>query len=208
MESWVPLPAFFCSWTGRPVFVVQATEFSLAISSRDIDLDAAKTALKQLCSKQKRKLESPIHGRVKYIGPSIQKGLTGWNYEHWVTRSRTMSQSRTCYAGRSIGSFKTHSTIAHDQRICTRPRNLHSTQESCSSVTIQEAGSALDCHVYCRDVGNPAAKDGIRTAGESADEEVVVATSAFGFGIDRADVRVVVDIRPNHQMRNYSQESG
>lgn len=115
---------------------------------------------------------------------------------------------------------------ALDQETCTRPGNLaavckfieqklewyaapaQNIMYRSSSVTIQEAGSALDCHVYCRDVGNPAAKDGIRTAGESADEEVVVATSAFGFGIDRADVRVVVDIRPNHQMRNYSQESG
>ena len=36
----------------------------------------------------------------------------------------------------------------------------------------------------------------------------MVATNAFGLGIDRSDVRVVVHIGPIYQMRSYSQESG
>jgi RecQ family ATP-dependent DNA helicase len=79
---------------------------------------------------------------------------------------------------------------------------------SSSIVTTQEVSSALDCHAYYRDVGNAAVKDEIRKAWESADGRVVVATNAFGLGIDRPDVRVVVHIGPIYQMRSYSQESG
>lgn len=79
---------------------------------------------------------------------------------------------------------------------------------SSSIVTTQEVSSALDCHAYYRDVGDAAVKDEIRKAWESADGRVVVATNAFGLGIDRPDVRVVVHIGPIYQMRNYGQESG
>jgi len=79
---------------------------------------------------------------------------------------------------------------------------------SSSIVTTQEVSSALDCHAYYRDMGDAAVKDEIRKAWESADGRVVVATNAFGLGIDRPDVRVVVHIGPIYQMRNYSQESG
>ena len=79
---------------------------------------------------------------------------------------------------------------------------------SSSIVTTQKVSSALGCHAYYRDVGDAAVKDEIRKAWESADGRVVVATNAFGLGIDRPDVRVVVHIGPIYQMRNYSQESG
>jgi RecQ family ATP-dependent DNA helicase len=79
---------------------------------------------------------------------------------------------------------------------------------SSSIVTIQEVNRALDCHVYYRDVGDRAVKDEIRKAWESADGRVVVATNAFGLGIDRPDVRVVIHIGAIYQMRSYSQESG
>jgi superfamily II DNA helicase RecQ len=79
---------------------------------------------------------------------------------------------------------------------------------SSSIVTTQEVSSALDCHAYYRDVGDAAVKDEIRKAWESADGRVVVATNAFGLGINQLDVRVIVYIRPIYQMRNYSQESG
>ncbi|TVY59375.1 ATP-dependent DNA helicase Q1 [Lachnellula suecica] len=65
-----------------------------------------------------------------------------------------------------------------------------------SIVTTQEVSSALDCHVYYRDVGDAAVKDEIRKAWESADKRVVVATNTFGLGIDRPDIRVVVYIGP------------
>jgi len=79
---------------------------------------------------------------------------------------------------------------------------------SSSIVTTQEVSGALGCHTYYRDVGDAAVKDEIRKAWESADGRVVVATNAFGLGIDRPDVRVVVHIGPIYQLRNYSQESG
>ena len=66
----------------------------------------------------------------------------------------------------------------------------------------------MDYHIYYRDVGDRAVKDEIRKAWESADGRVVVATNAFGLGIDRPDVRVVIHIGPIYQMRSYSQESG
>jgi superfamily II DNA helicase RecQ len=79
---------------------------------------------------------------------------------------------------------------------------------SSSIVTTQEVSSALDCHAYYRDVGDAVVKNEIRKAWESPDGQVVVATNAFGLGIDRPDVRVVIHIGPIYQMRNYSQESG
>jgi RecQ family ATP-dependent DNA helicase len=79
---------------------------------------------------------------------------------------------------------------------------------SSSVTTTQKVSRALDCHAYYRDVGDAAVKDEIRQAWESADGRVVVATNAFGLGIDRPDVRVVVHIGQIHQMRNYGQESG
>jgi superfamily II DNA helicase RecQ len=79
---------------------------------------------------------------------------------------------------------------------------------SSSIITTQEVSSALDCHVYYRDVGDTAVKDDIRKAWESADGRVIIATNTFGLGIDRPDVRIVVHIGPVYQMRNYSQESG
>ena len=69
---------------------------------------------------------------------------------------------------------------------------------SSSIATTREVSKALDCHAYYRDVGDTAAKDEIRKAWESANGRVVVATNAFGLGIDRPDVRVVVHIGPIH----------
>ncbi|KAH8742702.1 hypothetical protein BGZ57DRAFT_936884 [Hyaloscypha finlandica] len=58
--------------------------------------------------------------------------------------------------------------------------------------------------VYSSDAS---AEDEIRKAWESADGRVVVATNAFGLGIGRPDVRVVIHIGPVYQLRRYSQES-
>ena len=67
---------------------------------------------------------------------------------------------------------------------------------------------ALDCQAYYRDVGNAQVKDEIRKAWQSGDGRVVVATNAFGLGIDQPDVRVVVHVGPIHQLQRYGQESG
>jgi superfamily II DNA helicase RecQ len=79
---------------------------------------------------------------------------------------------------------------------------------SSSIITTQEVSSVLDCHAYYRDVGDTTVKDEIGKAWESADGRVVAATNAFGLGIDRPDLRVVVHIGPIYQLWNYSQESG
>ncbi|PQE05104.1 hypothetical protein CJF31_00006102 [Rutstroemia sp. NJR-2017a BVV2] len=72
-----------------------------------------------------------------------------------------------------------------------------------SIITIQEVSRILRYHIYYHDVGEAAIKDKIR----KTNRQVVVATNAFGLGIDRPDIRVVVHIGPIYQMRNYSQES-
>ena len=51
-------------------------------------------------------------------------------------------------------------------------------------------------------------KSHIQEQWERADGRVIVASNAFGLGIDRPDVRVVIHVGPIYQMRNYSQESG
>jgi len=78
---------------------------------------------------------------------------------------------------------------------------------SSSIITTQEVRRTLGCYAYYRDVGDTAAKDEIRKAWESANSRVIVATNAFGLGIDRADVRVVIHIGPIYQLRSYRQES-
>ncbi|KAH8800926.1 P-loop containing nucleoside triphosphate hydrolase protein [Xylogone sp. PMI_703] len=79
---------------------------------------------------------------------------------------------------------------------------------SSSIPTTTRLGTGLDCHMYYRDVGDIHVKEEIRRAWESADGRVVVATNAFGLGIDRPDVRVVIHVGPVFQIRNYVQESG
>ncbi|KUJ21510.1 uncharacterized protein LY89DRAFT_694126 [Mollisia scopiformis] len=60
----------------------------------------------------------------------------------------------------------------------------------------QKLEDALDYYAYYRDVSDAAVKDEIRKAWESANGRVVVATNAFGLGINRLDVRIVVHIGP------------
>jgi RecQ family ATP-dependent DNA helicase len=79
---------------------------------------------------------------------------------------------------------------------------------SSSITTTQKVSEALGCHAYYRDVGDSQAKDVIRKEWECANGRVVVATNAFGLGINRPDVRVVIHIGPIYQIRNYGQESG
>jgi len=79
---------------------------------------------------------------------------------------------------------------------------------SSSIATTKQVREGLDCHAYYRDIGDAEAKEEIREAWERADGRVIVATNAFGLGIDRPDVRAVIHIGPVWQMRNYAQESG
>jgi RecQ family ATP-dependent DNA helicase len=79
---------------------------------------------------------------------------------------------------------------------------------SSSIVTTQQLSAAMNCHAYYRDVGDSQVKDDIRKEWEGAHGRVIIATNAFGLGIDRPDVRVVIHIGPIFQLRNYVQESG
>jgi superfamily II DNA helicase RecQ len=74
--------------------------------------------------------------------------------------------------------------------------------------TIEELGRGLNCHKYYHDVGSRAQKDEIQGRWESADGRVIVASNAFGLGIDQPDVRVVIHVGPIHRLRDYVQESG
>ena len=69
--------------------------------------------------------------------------------------------------------------------------------------TIKELGSALNCHTYYADVGNSKEKDDIQHQWGSGNGRVIVASNAFGLGIDQPDVRVVIHVGPIHRMRDY-----
>ena len=79
---------------------------------------------------------------------------------------------------------------------------------SSSIETIEELGRALSCHMYYEDVGSAKEKDEIQQQWGRADGRVVVASNAFGLGIDEPNVRAVIHVGPIHQLQNYGQESG
>ena len=62
--------------------------------------------------------------------------------------------------------------------------------------------------MYYTDVGSVEEKDQIQQQQGNANGRVVVASNAFGLGIDQLDVRVVIHVGPIHQLRDYGQESG
>jgi RecQ family ATP-dependent DNA helicase len=79
---------------------------------------------------------------------------------------------------------------------------------SSSIDSIEEIGAKLGCHVYHANVGSPEVKSRIQEQWERGDGRVIVASNAFGLGIDRPDVRAVIHVGPIYQTRNYGQESG
>jgi superfamily II DNA helicase RecQ len=79
---------------------------------------------------------------------------------------------------------------------------------SSSTDAIKELGRELGYPMYYADVGSEAEKKQIRQRWESGQERVVVASNAFGLGIDRPDVRIVIHVGPIYQMKSYGQESG
>jgi RecQ family ATP-dependent DNA helicase len=74
--------------------------------------------------------------------------------------------------------------------------------------TIKELGGALNCHMYYADVGSDKEKDEIQQRWGCADGQVMVASNAFGLGIDQPNVRAVIHVGPIYQLENYGQESG
>ena len=54
----------------------------------------------------------------------------------------------------------------------------------------------------------PAERDGAQQAFMQGEADVVVATNAFGMGIDRADVRAVIHLAPPASLESYYQEVG
>jgi RecQ family ATP-dependent DNA helicase len=72
----------------------------------------------------------------------------------------------------------------------------------------QQLSKALGCHQYYREVGDRDEKGAIMERWQSGDGRLIVATNAFGLGIDAPDVRVVIHAGDIYQMRSYSQESG
>jgi ATP-dependent DNA helicase RecQ len=69
------------------------------------------------------------------------------------------------------------------------------------------ADAAWRTHVYHAGL-SPAARDGAQRAFADGSAEIVVATNAFGMGIDRADVRAVIHLGPPGSIEAYYQEVG
>lgn len=74
--------------------------------------------------------------------------------------------------------------------------------------TTKALSQALQCHAYYRDVGDRQQKDQIRKEWQSADQRVVIATKAFGLGIDEPNVRCVIHVGAIYRLRSFAQESG
>ena len=72
----------------------------------------------------------------------------------------------------------------------------------------QELSKALGCYQYYREVGDRDEKGAIMERWQRGNGRLIVATNAFGLGIDAPDVRVVIHAGDIYQMRSYSQESG
>jgi superfamily II DNA/RNA helicase len=72
----------------------------------------------------------------------------------------------------------------------------------------QELSRVLDCQQYYREVGDREEKGAVMGRWQRGDGRLIVATNAFGLGIDAPDVRVVIHAGDIYQMRSYSQESG
>jgi superfamily II DNA helicase RecQ len=66
----------------------------------------------------------------------------------------------------------------------------------------------LNCHMYYAEVGSAKEKDEIQQQWSSGNGRVVVASNAFGLGIDQPNVRAVVHVGPIHKLQDYGQESG
>jgi ATP-dependent DNA helicase RecQ len=69
------------------------------------------------------------------------------------------------------------------------------------------AASGWRAHVYHAGL-SPAARDLAQRAFAGGSAEIVVATNAFGMGIDRADVRAVIHLGPPGSIEAYYQEVG
>ena len=73
--------------------------------------------------------------------------------------------------------------------------------------TIKELGATLNCHMYYAKVGSTKEKDKIEQQQGCVDGRVIVASNAFGLGIDQLDVKVVIHIGRIHKIEDYRQES-
>ncbi|KAG9241062.1 P-loop containing nucleoside triphosphate hydrolase protein, partial [Calycina marina] len=79
---------------------------------------------------------------------------------------------------------------------------------SSSIASTKALSKALQCHAYYREIGSAQKKEEIRKEWQSANGRVIIATNAFGLGIDQPDVRCVIHVGPIYQIRSYGQESG
>ncbi|OBT70708.1 hypothetical protein VF21_10275 [Pseudogymnoascus sp. 05NY08] len=71
----------------------------------------------------------------------------------------------------------------------------------------QELSKALGCHQYYCEVGDQEEKEAIMERWQRGDGRLIVATNAFGLGINAPDVQVVIHASDIYQMQSYSQES-
>src|SRR5271167_4515960 len=61
--------------------------------------------------------------------------------------------------------------------------------------TTKALRDVLDCYAYYREVGNVQEKEEIAQQFHYADGRVIVATNAFGLGINKLDIQVVIYVR-------------
>ncbi|KAH6661842.1 P-loop containing nucleoside triphosphate hydrolase protein [Halenospora varia] len=72
----------------------------------------------------------------------------------------------------------------------------------------KELSWALGCYKYYYRVGDQDKKEKIMGHWQYGDRRLIMATNAFGLGINAPNVQVVIYVGAIYQMQSYSQESG
>lgn len=74
--------------------------------------------------------------------------------------------------------------------------------------SVRRLSQELGYQAYFNEAGSRKEKTARQTAWMSGDQRVMIATNAFGLGIDAPDVRTVIHVGWIQQLRGYVPESG
>ncbi len=82
------------------------------------------------------------------------------------------------------------------------------TRRRCEELTAMLRGRGLDAAYYHAGIEDPAERSAIQEAFMASEVRIMVATIAFGMGIDKADIRFVIHFQLPNSVESYYQEAG